>query len=102
MKRMASGFRVEIFVSVSRALIGEVFPSLVAVCAFVTGPDDFTLHFFVDREIDDDLEDAISCIATEVIADFARQINVAVEVRAVARPQLPQRDAFWIFHRKLE
>lgn len=99
---MTSNFRVEIFISVSRALIGEVFPSLVAVCAYITGPDDFTLHFFIDREADEDLEDAISCIETEVIADLAHQINVNVEIRTAGRPQLPEKDAFWIFHRKLE
>lgn len=99
---MTSNFRVEIFISVSRALIGEVFPSLVAVCAFITGPDAFRLHFFIDREADDDLEDAISCIETEVIADCAHQINVEVEIRTAERPQLPEKDAFWIFHRKLE
>ncbi len=99
---MTNNFRVEIFLSVSRALIGEVFPSLVAVCAFMAGPDDFTLYFFIDREADEDLEDAISCIETEVIADFARQINVKVEIRTAERPQLPEKDAFWIFYRKLE
>lgn len=99
---MTNNFRVEIFISVSRALIGEVFPSLVAVCAYITGPDDFTLHFFIDRETDEDIEDAVSCIETEVIADFARQINVKVEIRTAERPQLPEKDAFWIFYRKLE
>ncbi|WP_343650825.1 hypothetical protein [Stenotrophomonas sp.] len=99
---MTNSFRAEIFLSVSRALIGEVFPSLVAVCALVTGPDNFTLHFFLDRDVDDHLEDAISCIETEVIADFARQINIEAEIRTAQRPQLPEEDAFWIFHRKLE
>ena len=99
---MTTGFRAEIFLSVSRALIGEVYPSLVAICALVTGPDDFTLHFFLDRDVDDHLEDAISCIETEVIADFARHINIEVEIRTADRPQLPERDAFWIFYRKLE
>ena len=99
---MTNSFRAEIFLSVSRALIGEVFPSLVAVCALVTGPDDFTLHFILDRDVDDRLEDAISCIETEVIADFARHINIEVKIRTEERPQLPEIDAFWIFYRKLE
>ncbi len=99
---MTNSFRAEIFLSVSRALIGEVFSSLVAVCAFETGPDDFTLYFFLDRDVDDHLEDAISCIETEVIADFTRQINIEIEIRTAQRPQLPEKDAFWIFSRKLE
>ena len=99
---MANNFRAEIFLSVSRALIGEVFPSLVAVCAFETGPDDFTLYFFLDRQVDDHTEDAISCIETEVVADLARQLNMVTEIRTAPCPQLPQKDAFWIFYRKLE
>ncbi|MBK0026239.1 hypothetical protein IAE57_08680 [Stenotrophomonas sp. S48] len=99
---MANSFREEISLSVSRALIGEVFPSLVAVCVFVTGPDDLTLYFFLDRQVDDHIEDAISCIETEVIADFARQISIEIDIRTAERPQLPEKDAFWIFYRRLE
>ncbi|WP_185829967.1 hypothetical protein [Stenotrophomonas maltophilia] len=84
----------------SRALLGEVFPELVAVSCEIDGESKFQLTFVVDSALPASRAEDISCIETEVLADFPSNFDISHKVVISRQASLPARDAFWIFLRK--
>lgn len=97
---MNENLRSDIVLSVNRALLGEVFPELVAVSCEVEDERKFELTFFVDSELPAFKVEDISCIETEVIADFPSNFEISHKVVNSRQASLPASDAFWIFLRK--
>ncbi len=94
---MSENLRSDIVLSVNRALLGEVFSELVAVSCKVENERRFELTFFVDSEVSDALSEDISCIETEIIADFPVGFEISHKVVRAKRASLLTPDAFWIF-----
>lgn len=61
--------RVRLLLSIQRALLGRVTPNIRAVTAGID-ESTITLRWLVDGEITDDLEDDLSAVGAEVVADF--------------------------------
>lgn len=96
---MSDNLRPSIILSVNRALLGEVFPELVAVSCDVASEKKFELIFFVDRVLPESTNEDISCIETEVIADFPSDFEISHRVVVSDHAELSSGD-FWIFLRK--
>ncbi len=91
----------EIVLSVVRALWGEVWPSYRAVLCKVYGPDAFDIEVFVDGEISEEMKESVSCIETEVLADFPPGVAVGSRlVRLDAPRPIEVGDAQLIFLRR--
>jgi len=97
---MIDSLRSEIVLSVNRALIGEVFPELVAVSCHVVTDKRFTLTFFVESGPSSQMVEDISCIETEIIADFPSEFDITHEIK-LATHMKRELDGFWIFLRRL-
>lgn len=93
--------RSQITLSLNRALLGEAFDDLTGVCGLIKHKDAFSLRFFVSREPDDAIVEDISCIETEVMADFPASVHIKHQIVHCEQPSLPSPDAFWIYLRKL-
>lgn len=91
--------RAQIILSVNRALLGEVFPALVGVACQPDGITAFELVFFVDTPSVEDWREDISCIETEVIADFPADMVITHRIVASAQAAVSG-DGFLIFLRK--
>jgi hypothetical protein len=98
-RTMSENVRSSIVLSVNRALVGEVFPELIAVSCMIASETQFELVFHVDSILTDSKADDISCIETEVIADFPGDFEISHKVIVSNRADLPS-DGFWIFLRK--
>jgi hypothetical protein len=96
---MSHDLRSAIVLSVNRALLGEVFAELVAVACVVADERRFELVFCVDCPLSDALADAVSCIETEVVADFPADYAISHRIVASGHAELPP-GGFWIFLRK--
>lgn len=96
---MIDSLRSEIVLSVNRALVGEVFPELVAVSCHIVAERQFVLTFFVESEPSDPMIEDISCIETEIIADFPSNFEITHEIK-VSRHVKLEVDSFWIFLKK--
>jgi hypothetical protein len=97
---MNDHLRSDIILSVNRALIGEVFSQLIAVSCSIAIGKRIELTFFVDSVLPDPIIEDISCIETEVIADFSDDFNISHRIVVVDRADLSP-GGFWIFLRKL-
>lgn len=96
---MERNLRANIILSTSRALLGEVFPELVAVACQLHGATGFELVFFIDAAAVEEWVEDISCIETEVMADFPATVSISHRIVASARAEVPA-DGFLIFLRK--
>jgi len=97
---MNENLRSDIVLSVNRALLGEVFPELVAVSCEIEGERKFELTFFVDSKLPAFKAEEISCIETEVLADFPNDFEISHKIVSSRQASLTASDAFWIFLRK--
>jgi hypothetical protein len=96
---MSDNVRSSIVLSVNRALIGEAFPELVAVSCVIVSGSQFELIFHVDSALPDARVEDVSCIETEVIADFPSDVRISHRIVVSHRADLPP-DGFWIFLRR--
>ena len=60
----------DLYRTISRALLGEIFIHVVAVAAAWTAKHDFTLHVYLDRTAHAGDAEGLDIILTEIIADF--------------------------------
>ena len=65
----ADDVRVRLLLSVQRALVGHIGPSLIAACARAAD-DMVTLTWYLATSVSADEREDLSVAATEVIADF--------------------------------
>ena len=92
--------RVDVLLSIHRALLGEVFDNLRAVSY---GDDGHTLrfHFFTLAEPSEEDIDTGQCITTEVISDFAAPTMIDETFQPVPFPRpLPRDKGEYVFMRK--
>lgn len=97
---MSDTLRTAVILSVNRALLGEVFPELVAVACQIASERSFKLTFVVDSKLVGFRAGELSCIETEVIADFPSDFEISHEVISSSKASLSTSGAFWIFLRK--
>jgi len=97
---MIEKLQSKIILSVNRALLGEIFPELVAVSCDIESEKKFKLNFFVDSKLSTLKAEDISCIETEVIADFPSSFEISHEIIISNHASLMTCDSFWIFLRK--
>jgi hypothetical protein len=74
---MSESIRQKIILSINRALLGEVFPRLMAVACKIYEEKKFELIFFVSEPLDAEEVEAMSCVETEVIADFDADYDIS-------------------------
>lgn len=96
---MIENLRSEIVLSVTRALIGEVFPELVAISCKIASNTKFELCFFVAPDLANSKAEDISCIETEVIADFPNDFEISHRIVVSNHARLSPGE-FWIFLRQ--
>ncbi len=70
--------RTDVLLSAQRAMWGEIFPSLRSITV-EWSEDCIYVYGYLDGEPSDDDIESISCIATEIVADF-RGIDIEFEV----------------------
>jgi hypothetical protein len=96
-----SALRQSVLLFVQRAMLGEVFPALRALSVHW---DTKSIHIsaFVDGEPQSTDIESISCIETEMMADFldSFQIDTAI-IRCDAPSQLPSvGSGVWVYARR--
>jgi hypothetical protein len=91
--------RISVLLSVQRALLGEVGSQLRGVRVSY-GEANIRIEAYFDGSITEDDRESMSCVETEVIADFPDSVDVRCEVvRLDAPARLPQVES-WVYHRK--
>ncbi|WP_418646899.1 hypothetical protein ACNQFN_15125 [Thauera butanivorans] len=97
---MVSGQRVvEARLSIQRALLGEVSPHLRAVVLSVDCKK-IDVHFYFDGDVSEEDEESVSCIETEILADFEPDFSICAEVIRLDYPLPISDDGFWVYQRK--
>jgi len=84
--------------SVNRRLLGEVFSELADVSCVIASDKKFEIIFTVDGILSDDHVKDISCIETEIMADFHDNFDISHKI-VVSETAAPV-DAFCTFGRK--
>lgn len=98
---MNPNLRVDIAMSLMRALWGEVTPNVRAVLARIRGEESFSIEFYVDGAVDDQFAEAASCIETEVMADFPARFDISHSVIRLDAPnKISLEDGILVFLRK--
>lgn len=91
--------RERVLLSLQRALLGEVFERLIAVC--VDWHDHhITIYAYVDGDPTDDELESLSCVETEVIADFSKHVTIEHEVQRLDSPRRPPDHTAYVYLRK--
>lgn len=96
---MSEILRSDIVLSVTRALLGEVFRELVAVSCELVNEEHFELIFFVDSVLSPSVIEDVSCIEAEVMADFPDDVEISHRIVVSDHPLLSP-SGFLIFLRK--
>lgn len=77
---MSESARSKIILSINRALLGEVFPRLMAVACKLYEGKRFEIIFFVSDVPEAEEIEAMSCVEAEVIADFDSDYDISHSV----------------------
>jgi hypothetical protein len=98
---MKYSLRNKLFLSLQRALLGEVSASLRCVtCSW----DENQIHIlcFFDGEISDDDQESMHCVETEVMADFPAEVSVSLKSVRLDYPEPlnPHTLVGWVYKRK--
>ena len=91
--------RARALLSIQRALLGEVFPALRAVTVD-WGLNHVKFTAYVDGDVRQEDDDALSCVSAEVAADFEAGIDVAYEVVRRDAPAPIDADGAYAFLRR--
>jgi hypothetical protein len=90
--------RTRVLLSMQRALLGEVFPTLRAVTV-EWGTSMVKFLAYVDGELRPEDEESLSCVSAELAADFESGVEIDYEVVRRDTP-LPIEDSrTWVFRR---
>lgn len=84
-------------VSLQRALLGEVTQNLIAITAGITGSK-ILIRAYFDEQAAEAETDRISCVGSEVIADFPDFYEIEEQVIFVNQEKMAELD-FWAFLR---
>lgn len=91
--------RVDVALSLQRALLGEVFPALRAVTASASA-NLVSFRAYIDGEPHPDDLESLSCVSAEFAADFESGVYVDYEVLRVDAPARIHDSDWWIFRRR--
>jgi hypothetical protein len=85
--------------SLQRALLGEVPPALRAV---VFSMKELTIasRFYFDGPISQEDDESVSCVETEVLADYDQEYTIAVRCIRLDFPLPIYDDGVWVYHRR--
>lgn len=87
--------------SVMRALWGEVFSQTRAVLCRQDAQNAFTIEFYVDGALNDELLESASCVESEVLADFPDDVTIRHQVIRVDAPSpIPRDNRLLVFMRR--
>ncbi len=91
--------RARLLLSIQRALLGEVPPTLRGV---TVGWQDYViqLRFYLDGPISEEDRGSMSCVATEVIADFPAPWMIDEEILRRDAPEPLECLEAWAYHRR--
>ena len=65
---------MDIQLSVTRALEGEVYPNIIAVAVSYSKDKKLTIRYYLDREPTEYDDESIELVMSEVLADFWQEI----------------------------
>ncbi|QIB08189.1 hypothetical protein GZ982_26825 [Pseudomonas fluorescens] len=85
--------------SVQRALLGEVSKTLRAVILSVADQA-LDIRFYFDGEIEEDDIESVSCVETEILADYDESFKVVVRCVRLDAPEPIADDGIWVFRRR--
>lgn len=93
-------FRRSVLLAAQVALLGEVSAAIRGVTIGWT-PSDIVLRAIVDGHVDEDDQESMECVGSEIIAGFPTHL-IAVEVMRVDAPLLikPHGLRAWVFMRR--
>jgi hypothetical protein len=98
---MFPDLRINVTMSLVRALWGEVTPDLRAVLARLGVNDEISIEFYLDGEPTAEFAERASSIETEVMADFPENFSVRHELLRLDPPvKIPVGDAILVYMRK--
>jgi hypothetical protein len=85
--------------SIQRALLGEVFPDLRAV---VFSMSDLTLdiRFYSDGPISPDDEESVSCVESEILADYEEEYTITARCIRLDSPSPINDGGVWVYKRR--
>lgn len=91
--------RIRVILSVQRALLGEVSPALRGV---TVGWDEkrIAILCYYDRRISEEDREAMSCVETEVMADFPADLQIDLDVIQCDAPQEMKLLDVWVYCRR--
>lgn len=90
---------VEARLSIQKALLGEVSPHLRAVVLSVARKQ-IDVRFYFDGVISEEDEESVSCIETEILADFEPDFTICAEAIRLDCPLPIVDDGFWVYQRR--
>lgn len=85
--------------SIQRAMLGEVSAKLRAV-TFTVSRTCLDIKFYFDGVVDDDDLESVSCIETEVLADYEEEYKVSARCLRVDMPSPIDDSGVWVFRRR--
>lgn len=91
--------RVLVLLSLQRAMLGEIFPALRAVTV-EWSPSAVKFFAYVDGPLTEEDADSLSCISTEVAADFWPGVDIDYEVVRLDCPERIEDPRMHVFHRR--
>jgi hypothetical protein len=91
--------RIQVLLSVNRALLGEVPPALRGV---TVGWDEHSIELraYFDGEIDEEDRESMECVLTEVMADFSADEQFALDCVRQDAPARMEALREWVYLRR--
>lgn len=78
--------RIEVAMSLMRALWGEITPDIRAVFVRAVGEHGFSIEFYMDGDKGEQFLEAASCIEGEVMGDFPSKLDISHKVIRLDAP----------------
>lgn len=85
--------------SIQRALLGEVSVLLRAV-VFSIKDKNIDIRFYLDGLLNEKDKESVSCVETEIIADYEEDYAIAVSCIRLDFPQPINDDGIWVYQRR--
>ncbi len=91
--------RAAVLLSLQAAMLGDVFPALRAIT--VEWSDTFVKFWaYVDGPLTEEDAESLSCISTEVIADFWEDVEIEYEAVRLDYPTKITNERLFVYHRR--
>lgn len=90
--------RVRTMLSLQRALLGNVYPELRAIC-FRIEEDAIAVTYYFEKNASPEAIESMSDVEGEVIAEFDPSIDIRFDIMKVQGPIPRRSDVVWVFWR---